>query len=74
MIKAESDAHPLKIARLAAGISRADLATLAGGISPETVARIERRDHVPQRSTLLALAIALDLLPSDLEEVADATG
>lgn len=70
----EADAHPLKAARIAADLSRVDLATLAGGISPETVAKIERRDSVPRRSTLIVLAIALDIPPSELEEVADATG
>lgn len=62
------DDHPLKRVRVAAGLSRVDTATLAGGISPETVAKIERREVKPRRSTLIVLAMALNVAPSKLEE------
>jgi len=66
-----ADDHPLKVARTRARVSRSDLAALSG-VSLETIGRIERRSHRPQRSTLLALAIALNVAPSSLEDVGDA--
>lgn len=58
---------PLEAARRNAGLSREQLAVKAG-VSIWTIGRIERRDATPRRAIVLALALALDLAPSDLNE------
>ena len=55
-------ARRLKEARIAAGLSQAEAARRAG-ISPVSIFRLERGDHLPRRTTLGALARAYGRSP-----------
>ncbi len=63
--KAQKTGAKIKICRLRAGLSQAGLAQRAG-ISPNTVARLERGEHRPTLATIEALAHALSVTVSDL--------
>jgi transcriptional regulator with XRE-family HTH domain len=56
----------LRAARLAAGLSQAELCERLGGVSRTVVYRLEIDEREPRLSTILRLAEALDVEPSDL--------
>jgi transcriptional regulator with XRE-family HTH domain len=56
----------MEILRRAAGHSRESLGAAAGGVSAATVKRIERGQVQPHRSTIAALANALNCEPQDI--------
>ena len=57
--------HSLRIARVRAGMTSAELAKLAG-VSQNTITRIEHGSGVPQATTLYKLALALRVDPATL--------
>jgi transcriptional regulator with XRE-family HTH domain len=64
------DEHPLKRIRVDKDLSQKDLSVLSG-VRQATVSGIERRRHKPHRSTLRALAEALDCELEALEDSSD---
>jgi transcriptional regulator with XRE-family HTH domain len=63
-------AAPLRIFRIAAGLTQAELAEIAL-ISRVQVGALERRKHRPRRATANALAAALGCGPEELFPVGD---
>ena len=66
-----ADKSPLRERREKLGLSREALGAAAGGVSSATIQRIEGRKVRPQRSTLAALANALDC---DVATITEASG
>lgn len=62
-----SERTPLEERRTAKGLTREELSAISR-VSFRTIYRIEKRKVTPHRATLLVLAAALDLMPSDLIE------
>jgi len=64
--------HSLKIARVRAGMTLAELAEKSG-VAPNTISQIEHGGRVPQATTLYKLALALRVDPAVLVEPEKAT-
>lgn len=60
MVGSAQDVQALEVRRHALGLSREALGAAAGGVSANTIRRIERGVVRPHRSTVAALIAALD--------------
>jgi DNA-binding XRE family transcriptional regulator len=50
--------HPLRVVRRTRELSLEALGEMAG-VSPHTIVNVEQRHNAPRRSTMIALAVAL---------------